>query len=356
MCVSSPEWSRRRGPARSRCTGATACGPVFVDDPGVRSDRAGSVIVVIRLGQSGLLRDAGHRDPGRAGASPPPTTTLHPRVAIVNRRAAETLWPGQEPIGQQFRFEADGPPVVVVGVARDGRYNFLLESPQPFVYLPFAQQETVGEGFLAIRTTGDPHALDGPVRAVFKTASPDFVPAGFLSLDDIIQDGPNALLIFRLGAVSATVLGIVSLFLTLVGLYGVMSVGVTQRTRELGVRLALGATPGQVRRGVLRQAAAARRTRRRGGRPAARSGRWRSCGACSWAMGVGNVLAIGVVALRCSWLPRWRRRIRRRFGRRGWIRWGRCGRTSRSRSSHRLIGLDQVSIVASTSDESETRR
>jgi hypothetical protein len=165
------------------------------------------------------------------------------------------LWPGKEPLGQQFRFEADGPPVIVVGVARDGRYNFHHEPPQPFVYLAFAQQKTVGEAFLAIRTTGDPHALDGPVRALFKAASPDFVPAGFLSLDDVIQDGPNALLIFRLGAVSATILGIVSLFLTLVGLYGVMSVGVTQRTRELGVRLALGATPGQVRRGVLRQAA-----------------------------------------------------------------------------------------------------
>ena len=196
--------------------------------------------------------------------------TLHPRVAIVNRKAAETLWPGKEPLGQQFRFEADGPPVMVVGVARDGRYNFLLEPPQPFIYLPFAQQKTVGEGFLAIRTTGDPHALDGPVRALFKNASPDFVPAGFLSLEDVIHDGPNALLIFRLGAVSATILGIVSLFLTLVGLYGVMSVGVTQRTRELGVQAGprRHAGPGAPRR--IAPGGAAGRSRRRRGDPALR--------------------------------------------------------------------------------------
>ncbi len=228
--------------------------PVFVDDPGVRTDRSGSIVVVNSSVSPDYFATLGTEIlAGRPFEAS--DDSLHPRVAIVNRRAAETLWPGKDALGQQFRFEAGGPAVTVVGVARDGRYNFLLEPPQPFVYLPFAQQKTVGEGFLAIRTTGDPHALDGPVRALFKTASPDFVPAGFLSLEDVIRDGPSALLLFRLGAVSATVLGVVSLFLTLVGLYGVMSVGVTQRTRELGVRLALGATPAQVQRGVLRQAA-----------------------------------------------------------------------------------------------------
>lgn len=233
---------------------SNASGPVFVDDPGVRTDRSGSVVVGYASVSPDYFATLGiELLAGRGFAVT--DDSVHPRVAIVNRRAAEMLWPGREPIGQHFRFEADGSPIEVVGIAPGGRYNFLLESPQMFAYLPFGQQGTVGEGFLAIRATGDPHALDRPVRAVFRTASPDFVPVGFLSLEDIIRDGPNALLIFRLGAVSAAVLGIASLFLTLVGLYGVMSVGVSQRTRELGVRLALGATPGHVRRGVLRQAA-----------------------------------------------------------------------------------------------------
>jgi hypothetical protein len=274
---------------------SNATGPVFVGDPGVRADRSGSVVVGFASVSPDYFATLGiERLTGRGFAVT--DDSLHPRVAIVNRRAAEMLWPGREPIGQHFRFEADGPSIEVVGVAADGRYNFLLESPQLFAYLPFGQQGTVGEGFLAIRGTGDPHALDGPVRAVFRAASPDFVPVGFLSLDDIIHDGPKALLMFRLGAVSAAVLGVVSLFLTLVGLYGVMSVGVTQRTRELGVRLALGATPGQVRRGVLRQAAVLAGFGVAAGVPvsifAVVAMRRLLVG-----MGTGDMVAIGVVAL-----------------------------------------------------------
>lgn len=228
-------------------------GPVFVDDPGVRTDRSGSVVVsyievtpeYFETMEVPLLAGRGFTAQD---------DSLHPRVAIVNQYAAKVLWPGRDPLEQQLRFERDGPPIEIVGVARDGRYNFILEGPTPFLYLPQAQRP-VGEAFLAVRTTGDPHALDAPVRAVFAAASPDFVTSGYLSLDDVVRDGPNAMMLFRLGAVSALVLGAISLFLTLVGLYGVMSVGVTQRTRELGVRLALGATPRQVRGGVLRQAA-----------------------------------------------------------------------------------------------------
>ena len=88
--------------------------PVFVDDPGVRNDRSGSVTVVHSSVSPDYFVTLGTEIVG--GRSFTVTDdTLHPRVAIVNRRAAETLWPGKEPLGQQFRFEADGPPVIVVG-------------------------------------------------------------------------------------------------------------------------------------------------------------------------------------------------------------------------------------------------
>ena len=228
-------------------------GTVFVDNPAARTDRTGSVVasfVAVSPDYFATLDIPIIAGRGLTAED----DTLHPRVAVVNRRAADVLWPGKDPLGQQLRFEREGPPVEVVGVTGTGRYNFILEPPTPFIYLP-QDQRGVGEAFLAVRASGDPHALDAPIRAVFKAASPDYVPSGFISLPEVIHDGPNAMLLFRLGAVSSMVLGAVSLFLTLVGLFGVMSVGVTQRTRELGVRLALGATPGQVRRGVLRQAA-----------------------------------------------------------------------------------------------------
>ena len=228
-------------------------GPVFVDDPAARTDRTGSVVAsYVAVSPEYLATLDIPLIAGRGITAE--DDSVHPLVAVVNKRAAEIMWPGKDPIGQHLRFERDGAPVEVVGVTRDGRYNFILEPPTPFIYLPQAQRSP-GEAFLAVRATTDAHSLDAPIRAVFAAANPDFVPAGFLALSDVIHDGPNAMLLFRLGAVSASVLGAVSLFLTLVGLFGVMSVGVTQRTRELGVRLALGATPSQVRRGVLRQAA-----------------------------------------------------------------------------------------------------
>jgi len=224
-----------------------------VDDPAARTDRTGSTVASYVAVSPEYLGTLGIPIVTGRGIRVE-DDSVHPLVAVVNKRAAEVLWPGKDPIGQRLRFERDGQPVEVVGVTRDGRYNFILEPPTPFIYLPQAQRPP-GEAFLAVRATDDAHSLDAPIRAVFAAASPDYVPAGFLALSDVIHDGPNAMLLFRLGAVSASVLGAVSLFLTLVGLFGVMSVGVTQRTRELGVRLALGATPRQVRQGVLRQAA-----------------------------------------------------------------------------------------------------
>jgi predicted permease len=228
-------------------------GTVFVDNPASRTDRTGSVVASYVAVTPDYFATLGI--PVLAGRGlTADDDSLHPRVAVVNQRAADVLWPGKDPLGQLFRFERDGPAVLVVGVTGTGRYNFILEPSTPFIYLPQAQRP-VGEAFLAVRAMGDPHSLDGPIRAVFAATSPDYVPSGFIALDDVIHDGPNGMLLFRLASVSTMVLGAVSLFLTLVGLFGVMSVGVTQRTRELGVRLALGATPGQVRRGVLRQAA-----------------------------------------------------------------------------------------------------
>ena len=179
-----------------------------------------------------------------------------PQVAIVNQTMADRFWPKVDPIGKRFTVTNTGKPVQtvqVVGIAADGKYAFIAEEPTPFFYVPLAQNFTSMRA-LHIRSSIPPEKLISQMRSAIRSLAPDLPIIEARSMDDVIS-GMNGLQVFRMAAIVAAILGGLGLLLASVGVYGVVSFAAVQRTREIGIRMALGGTARDVLRLVLLQGA-----------------------------------------------------------------------------------------------------
>jgi predicted permease len=174
-----------------------------------------------------------------------------PRVAIVNETMAAHFWPKQDVLGKRFALQPGGPLWQVVGVARNSKYIVIFESPLPYFYLPLAQNYYAIR-VLQIRTQGAPESLRPRVEREIRALDPDLPLADFQTMNESLS-GFMGFRIFQMGAQQAGCMGLLGLILAVIGIYGVVSYGAAQRTREIGIRMALGAGPANVRAMILRQ-------------------------------------------------------------------------------------------------------
>lgn len=173
-----------------------------------------------------------------------------PEVAIINEAAARKFFPNENPVGRRFGTAVDNDPnIEIVGVLRDTRYNDLREAPPATMYLPHLQADPEDLVF-TIRTAGDPASVMSAARSAVNAADPS-VPVIIVQtqLSTLEQRYAQE----RVLAQAYTLFGSIALFVAAIGLFGLMSYNVSRRTREIGIRMAMGAERREVLRLVLRE-------------------------------------------------------------------------------------------------------
>src|SRR5207248_478912 len=186
-----------------------------------------------------ILRGRGFTDADREGS---------PNVAVVTQTIANRFWPGEDPIGKQVRQAAGSPVITVVGLVGDFHFREHRQAT-PMLIRPYRQD--FAQGNLVIRTQGALATLLPAIRKAVQAVDPDAALVEARTMDEVIAP---QLAQPRLNALLLSAFAFAAVLLAAIGLYGIMASAVSHQTRELGVRLALGATPDRLRAMILRQA------------------------------------------------------------------------------------------------------
>jgi predicted permease len=168
------------------------------------------------------------------------------RVVVISQTMAERFWPGQEVLGRQI--VADGTACQIVGVVEDAKINSIHETPEPYMYFPFAQMPSE-EGTLIVEAESNPKALTARILSEIQRVDRN-VPVSVRTVHYLMQ---QVFWADQIAAGFVAALGLLGIFLGAIGLYGVVAFTVNRRSREIGIRMALGAERRDVLRLVLGQ-------------------------------------------------------------------------------------------------------
>jgi putative ABC transport system permease protein len=173
-----------------------------------------------------------------------------PLVAIINQALADQFWPGESPIGKHISVEGDK--VEVVGLIGEVRYTGVKDRKRPLLIQPLAQNYRSGLT-LMVRSTNATAPLVSAIERLVRRMDPDLPLSNTCTMEEQIANSPSGLMPYRIGATFSISQGLIALFLAGLGIFGLVSFTVTRRTREIGIRMALGATRAGVMRLIARE-------------------------------------------------------------------------------------------------------